>query len=797
MRAAGKKEAGRAARAAGCCAAALLFCASPRMALASPDIPSGPVGWLLEPAEKLVRERGDEIGAMIALSAEMGWVEKEYALREARLRAGEPTEEGRETEERTVAVLALRTGRDKRARELLESCGAEDAGEALAAGVAALRAGRSREAALLLEAAEGPGAPDRELARFRRAQALRSLPDPGDGLSLLLEIAAEPGGRFRSNALQESALALFGRERAGEALLLLRREYGAGYESLSHRGLIFRAAEAEREAGAPIAAAALYRRLLEEWPEDSRALESFRALRRMETAGTILADPRLPLHGARAAAADGRTEEAIQLLRPLLDRPETDPLRLDASLETGKVYYRAERYRSGLEIFDRLVPAGGETGRLALLYRARSYRKMGEWTASIETYTEYARRYPSSSIAAEALWEASWRWKLLREHAKAAESFREVRRLFPSSEFAGRAPLQEALSLDAVGRTAEARSIIEEHLAGGVSGADRVEALYWIADVSERLGDSARAETAFRELAEDHPETYYGLRAASKLGMTVILSPRLVAGAGEPDDPLLAWIREWGPPRGTSPAPDCTRLALYVSLAEWEEARREASSLRKTHEDDPAGLLVIARACRRSTLFDQLIRCGRRIQDLAERAGADPVFPHLLALIYPPAYLDIVAAEGAGREEIDPLFVLALMRQESWFNAKAVSSAGARGLMQILPSTGRHIARALGEGDSFRTEWLDEPARNIRYGIRHLRTLLRRYDGDAIVAASAYNAGEGNADTWVAAAGDEGPDRYVEKITFTETRTYVKRVLSGYWICRAIYHEIATSGFSG
>ncbi|MBM3321564.1 MAG: transglycosylase SLT domain-containing protein [Candidatus Eisenbacteria bacterium] len=790
-----RAEGGSRARARAPIAALLFLFAS--AAFAAPDIPSEPVDWLLDPPETLVRERSGEIDAMIALCEEMGWTEKEYALREARLRERPPEGEARAAEEKRIASLALRTGRSARALELLGDPDPGDAEGTLLAGIVALRSGKNREASHLLRAAEDLGAADRDLVRFRRAEALRSLPEADYGIPLLLEIAAEPSGRFRIDALEEAALALFRRKEPEKALPLLLREYGAGYESLKHRELIYRTAEAERETGRAAAAASLHRRLLEEWPEHPRALESFRALRRMETAGTIPHDPRLPLLGARAAARAGRTDEAIQLLRPLLDRPEPDPLRLEALLETGKVHYQAERYRSALRVLDPLAAGSGETARTALLYRARSFRKMGEWTSSIEAYTAYARRFPTSSLAPEAQWEVAWRRKLLRHHEEAAKAFREVRVLFPESEYAARAPLQEALSLDALGRTREARAIVEEHLRGGVSGSDRVEALYWVADLAGRLGDSARAESAFRELAEKHPETYYGLRAASKLGKTVILSPSRIAEAAERDDPMRAWIREWSPRRSGTAGLDFGRLALYASLAEGEEARREAASLRKSLEDDPEGLLDLARACRRLALFDELIRCGRRIQALAERAGADSVFPHLLALIYPPAYLDLIAAECAKWEEIDPFFVLSLMRQESWFQPNAVSSAGARGLMQILPSTGKHIARSLGEGDSFRAERLDEPERNIRYGVWYLRSLLRRYGGDAVVAASAYNAGEGSADTWVAAAGDEGPDRYVEKITFSETRTYVKRILSGYWICRAIYDEIATRGFSG
>ncbi|RPJ44901.1 MAG: hypothetical protein EHM19_06085, partial [Candidatus Latescibacterota bacterium] len=704
----------------------------------------------------------------------------------ARLRLAGLEGEARREEEKRVAFLALRCGKAARAFEILAPIETTDPDAALASGLAALRAGRSAEAAELLRTADRLGTADRELVRFRLAEAEKGLPEKDRGLPLFLEIASEPKGRYRTDALEEALLDLFSRRRNEEALALARREHGADLEGLEHRGVLYLAAEAERLGGNNAVSARLHRRLLEEWPEHGRALDSYRQLRKMEASGAIAADERLAFLGARAAARAGREDEAIQFLRPLLDRPADDPLRAEAEVEKGKILYGAERYRAALEVFERLGARSDETGATALLYRARTLRKMGEYLASIEAYGEYARRFPASELAPEAQWEIAWRWKLLRRPEEAILAFREVPLRFPESEYAPRAALQEALCLDELGRTGEARAAIESAL-GRLGGADRVEALYWLADASIRLGDSTRARGAYLELADEHPETYYGLRAAGRLGRTVIRPPEIAPPGAEGGDPLVSWIRSWSVVGGGA-EPDLGPLSLLVSLAEWREARRQAAALRRTHDDDPAALARIARFCRRSALYDETIRCGRRIQALAEEAGADDVRPELLALIYPLGYLDVVVREAARYPEIDPLFVVALMRQESWFHPSALSSAGARGLMQLLPSTAKHVAGRLGEAEGFRPERLDDPVRNIRYGLRYLSSLLDRYSGDALVAASAYNAGEGNADVWLAGGG-EGGDRFIEKITFSETRTYVKRVLSGYWICRSLYGD--------
>jgi soluble lytic murein transglycosylase len=722
----------------------------------------------------------------------MGWAEKEYALREARLRGGAVPAEAAGAERVRIAELAIRSGRFDRAIELLDPWNGTDSFRALAAGLAALRSGREREAALLLKTAESSGAPDRDLIRYRRAEAEHALAEADHGLPLLLEIAGEPG-RFRDDATEAAALELLRRGRRAEGLALLARRYGPAYEGLTRRELLFQTADAERLEGRPATAASLYRRLLEDAPDSDRALPAFRAILALESEERIPRDPRLPLLGARAAARAGETREAESLLAPLAVRGTGDPLGREALLETGKVRYAAGEYRSALAALDGLILAAGETGREAILYQARAYRKLGAWAESMDAYGEYVRRYPESSLAPEAQWEIAWRLKLLHENDRSAEAFRAVRARFPGSDLAARAPLQEAHCADAAGRPDEALAIVKEFLRGGASGSTRVEALYWGADLAERLGDSASAGESYRELARRHPETYYGLRAAARIGATPIRAPG-TWGEGAEADPLLAWIRTWCARRSPSPPAGLEEVAFYAALGEWDEARRKTEVLRLSLAEDPERLLALARLCRRSTLYDETIRCGRRIQDLAEAAGADGAYPHLLALIYPPAYLDLVAREASGGEDPDPLFLLALMRQESWFHPEALSSAGARGLMQIMPATGRKIAASLGEEGPFRAEGLDEPDRNVRYGVWYFRSLLERYGGDPVVAASAYNAGEGNADAWTASARGEGTDRYVEKIAFSETRDYVRRILSGYWICRTLYGASAPRG---
>ncbi len=770
--------------------------AAPR-AFSSPepllDIDRSVADFLLSDPALLLDRPAGEWESALALCADMGWSEREYALRSARYaaRGGAPSY-GKGTDEvLRLARLAVRTGKTADAARYYDDVTTVSAERLAERGNALLRAGRKEEGVRLLRRAIDEGAPDADLLRYRVAVAVSS-EKRGDAAILgLLDLAAGKS-RYATASLHAAAEILFreGEKERGEALL--SRAYGTEYEKLSHRGLLYSLAVYAAEKGDSKSAAKLYGRILHRWPADRRALDSFRALRRLEESGRIPRDDRLALAGARAARQNGRTEEAIQLLKPYLDRSTGDPLYAEAVLEMGRVSYGADRFTSALGYFGRLTDAGSALARSALLYTARSYRKMGEWRKAIDAYSRYVERFPGSDIAPEVQWEISWRWKILGEYRRAAESFGELKRAFPSSSYGGRAVLQEALCLDLAGDTAKAAAILEKMLRVGGGGRDRDDALFWLGDMSERLGREERMMSAYRELTEEYPETYYGLRAAGRIGVTVIRSPGDANVADRDYDPLLRLVRRW-PASGRTAVPrSWDLLRYYVDIGEGTAARREAARLVKAHRKDAEGLVELARLCRRLGLADYTIRCGRALQDLAAGAGADDVDPFLLMLIYPAGYLDLVVAETRRYDDVDPFFILGLMRQESWFRADARSSAGARGLLQIIPPTGKHIAREMGDGDSFRVDMLLDPEKNIRYGVWYVRSLQRRYGGRLPVVASAYNAGETNADLWTERNDRFPAEEFVEGINYSETRTYVKRTLSGYWIYRSLYRDLAT-----
>ncbi len=159
------------------------------------------------------------------------------------------------------------------------------------------------------------------------------------------------------------------------------------------------------------------------------------------------------------------------------------------------------------------------------------------------------------------------------------------------------------------------------------------------------------------------------------------------------------------------------------------------------------------------------------------RGGGDP------AIFYPLAFWPQVS-RAAATQQVDPLLLLALMRQESVFDPTARSPADARGLMQLLPSTAARVAAARGEPTP---SDLTNPDVNIALGAAYLGSLLRDYGGDPRKALAAYNGGEPAVARWQESYGQLEGDEWVESITYRETRDYVKKVMGNHRRYQQLY----------
>ncbi len=156
-------------------------------------------------------------------------------------------------------------------------------------------------------------------------------------------------------------------------------------------------------------------------------------------------------------------------------------------------------------------------------------------------------------------------------------------------------------------------------------------------------------------------------------------------------------------------------------------------------------------------------------------------------IFYPYPYQDLIVSE-ATKYHIDPFLVASIIKAESNYRPDARSVKGARGVMQIMPETGKWIASQIGM-KNFREEDLDQPAFNIKLGCWYLASLYKEFQGNTVLVLAAYNGGRGNVKQWLAEKRWSGTKFELEQIPFPETRSYVNKVLKNYKIYRNLYEK--------
>jgi len=307
-----------------------------------------------------------------------------------------------------------------------------------------------------------------------------------------------------------------------------------------------------------------------------------------------------------------------------------------------------------------------------------------------------------------------------------------------------------------------AKGHFEEILAVAKTPISRARGEYWLGRAAEEAGDVDTAVERYIA-AGHHATTYYGQLALVRLGRTM---------ASEPDKPLIADTAR----RVVGKRDSIRAMRLLAQIGRRDDAARLMISM-ANETDDALTLVGLSETAERMNLKWGTVWIGKR----GMRAGA-PTEAYAFSNKGMPDYDDV----GPG---IDPAVVYAIARQESVFNPAAVSPAGARGLMQMMPATAKATARTFGQRYDL-GRLTSDPRYNATLGAAHLGELADEFDHAYALVFAAYNAGGGRVYQWIERFGDPrkgeiDPIDWVESIPFHETRNYVQRVMEGLQVYRA------------
>ncbi|MDR5898123.1 transglycosylase SLT domain-containing protein [Halomonas vilamensis] len=283
---------------------------------------------------------------------------------------------------------------------------------------------------------------------------------------------------------------------------------------------------------------------------------------------------------------------------------------------------------------------------------------------------------------------------------------------------------------------------------------------YWLARANEQLNDHDAAQTHYQNAASDR--SFYGFAAAERINQPFSLNSsqyRFDSASRETVAALPAIKR----------AETLMRIGEKgLAYSEWLHAVRNAT------REQALAIADYADHQQWHALLVQTTIAGGLWDALEWR------FPQA----YAAQFLHWGRLSG-----VDPYLLMAIARRESAYNPQALSPAGARGLMQLMPGTAAQVSREIGLSDPGLYGVLD-PELNIRLGSTYLRDKLQRYSGNRLAATAAYNAGPGRVDRWLEEQGVEDFDLFIERIPYRETRDYVQAVLT----YRVIFAALAQGG---
>ena len=451
--------------------------------------------------------------------------------------------------------------------------------------------------------------------------------------------------------------------------------------------------------------------------------------------------------------------------------PYDVPLKHDDKLSflLGQVFYQARNYKKAVEIFKELFSSAGD-GKIrqeSLIYLAKAYIKLKDFKSARDVLKTFISVYNDSGLRGEALYRLAMIAKDEGNLNLTAVFLKQLIAENPSSSYRNDAQWQVGWLLYSQGNLEESLETLN-HLENSPL---RMRAVYWQGKISLMLGKKDNAARLFKIAADSFPPVYYSVK--SRKALEEISDHEL--------QEVNFKIQKYESQNSYESLP-MKRAQRLLGLGLNNLALKELASM--NYRQDPINISLLYRQA--GDFYHSYISARSLSYDFTD-------FAYQLA--FPEGYKELV--ESAANElQIDPLLVYAVMMQESEFDEKAVSGAGAVGLLQIMPGTGEMIARKLSH-PSFKQDKLFLPAINISFGAWYLKTMITRFKGNLPLAVAAYNAGPNTVDEWLKKWGGLDTDEFVENIPYQETRKYVERVIGYYEAYKTIYRYGSEANLAG
>ncbi len=491
------------------------------------------------------------------------------------------------------------------------------------------------------------------------------------------------------------------------------------------------------------------------------------------------------LFGAAAALEDcGKYEAADAWLSRASQRPDFRS-EVSATRSTylhGMLSYKLKRYDKAIDWLLRFERNYGPSPG-GIITLARSYRYSGRPKKAAEWYDRHIEVFPRHSQTQAILWYRAWQRE---ENGQLRTAIRLYRRLHRQYRYGSRV-------VDALFRMGLLHYRLEEHDSAQhvwrrlidkyPRSSEVTAAAFWRAKSLLATGDTREAKRALRSVIERNPLRYYSYRAqeilrelGDKTNYVEINPTTDVEESRGWLDSIVAADGQSGLEPQDSLAYRVGTMLVAVGLAEQADYYLEPLLLR--YSDRLALQFEVAMLYAICGYPTHSYRAARSMAWRIPRRYRSGIPLVILSMIYPRAFISTIKPLSQ-RYTVESNLISAIIRQESIFDPKIVSPVGAIGLMQLMPYTAKDIAQGLGV--EYMLDSLYYPSTNIHYGTYYVRQLLDKFDDNIVLVLAGYNGGPHNAKRWYERNEDQEFDMFIENISYSETREYVKRVLANYW----------------
>jgi len=440
------------------------------------------------------------------------------------------------------------------------------------------------------------------------------------------------------------------------------------------------------------------------------------------------------------------------------------------------------RRKEAAALYDRLAKTCPKTAWSAKLRYRAAKRQMNSASGrrAIELFAEVAAVAPQSTLVDDTM---RYRARILRSMGRQAAADKMLAKILTLGgdmvEYAG----WDLLWRDVQARMWKRCISTAKRATAATRGESKIYNVgrirYWQGVCEQRSGKRKAAIASYKSVNNQTPWTWYGMLAQRRLGdLGIKHTPKTGSGAGSPD--LLAANRQLLDNDHLLAGIELLRLGMATSAAaemaavKWDKRKPDQQMFRAMLHGAVGEHTRATAIASRDHSFD------RRPAVDGNRQRWELAYPR------PGGFRDAVTRE-AKRYRVDEAFIWAIMRSESRFNPRATSPVLATGLLQLMPGTGKAVARRIGHKGPITRASLTQPALNIRLGTAYMRRLLDITGGQYPLIASGYNAGPHNTKKWLKRWRRAALDEFVERIPFRENRRYVKSVVTSWIRYRMLY----------